>query len=270
MGCFPTELPLLPLTVLLLALHSTSTSDGNPYVDEAGSDFEGYDYTIIHEEILKDRNRTNAYRDAILRNSEFFQNKIVADLGCGLGLMSLLSAKAGAKKVYCIESAAIADVTRKIVAANGLSGVIHVIKERMESVEIPEGYVDIIVSEWMGFFLLFEDMLPDVITFRDKYLTKHNGLIMPSEARLWGALYHDDHWYWQDVYGFDYTPILEKVKSEQFENPERMHLRSNGLISTPSLLFNLDLYTTSIEDLFVTKNEKLALVFTVYLDLLMT
>jgi len=115
--------------------------------------------------------------------------------------------------------------------------------------------VDIIVSEWMGFFLLFEDMLPDVITFRDKYLTQNNGLIMPSEARFWGALYNDDHWhqsrikYWQDVYGFDYTPILEKVKSEQFENPERMHLRSNGLISTPSELFKLNLYTTSIEDL---------------------
>lgn len=40
--------------------------------------------------------RTEAYRDAILRNSELLKGKRVLDLGCGTGILSLFSAKAGA------------------------------------------------------------------------------------------------------------------------------------------------------------------------------
>lgn len=40
--------------------------------------------------------RTEAYRDAILGNSELLKGKRVLDLGCGTGILSLFSAKAGA------------------------------------------------------------------------------------------------------------------------------------------------------------------------------
>jgi hypothetical protein len=39
----------------------------------------------------------------------------------------------------------------------------------MEEVELPEK-VDIIISEWMGYFLLYETMLPTVLVARDKWL----------------------------------------------------------------------------------------------------
>ena len=42
---------------------------------------------------------------------------------------------------------------RKLVEANGLTDIIEIIQSEMEKVELPVK-VDIIVSEWMGYFLL--------------------------------------------------------------------------------------------------------------------
>ena len=40
----------------------------------------------------------------------------------------------------------------------------------MEEVKLPVDKVDIIISEWMGYFLLFESMLDSVLYARNKYL----------------------------------------------------------------------------------------------------
>lgn len=55
----------------------------------------------------------------------------------------------------------------------------------IETVEIPEK-VDIIISEWMGYFLLRESMLDSVLVARDKFL-KPGGALYPSHARLYFA-----------------------------------------------------------------------------------
>jgi len=49
--------------------------------------------------------------------------------------------------------------------------------------ELPGKYkkVDIIVSEWMGYFLLFESMLDTVLVARDRFLVP-DGLMLPDQA----------------------------------------------------------------------------------------
>lgn len=47
--------------------------------------------------MLKDRVRTNAYKNAILRNPHLFKDKIVLDVGCGTSILSMFAATAGAK-----------------------------------------------------------------------------------------------------------------------------------------------------------------------------
>lgn len=51
--------------------------------------------------------------------------------------------------------------------------VITVLKGKIEEVELPVDHVDIIVSEWMGYFLLFENMLDTVLYARDKWLVSY-------------------------------------------------------------------------------------------------
>lgn len=57
------------------------------------------------------------------------------------------------------------------------------IKGRIEDVNLSVEKVDAIVSEWMGYFLLFESMLDSLIFARDKYLIK-NGIMLPDECNL--------------------------------------------------------------------------------------
>lgn len=56
------------------------------------------------------------------------------------------------------------------MAENNFSDRITIIQGQVENVELPVQKVDIIVSEWMGYFLLYEAMLDTVLFARDKWL----------------------------------------------------------------------------------------------------
>jgi hypothetical protein len=63
-----------------------------------------------------------------------------------------------------------------------------VFRGRAEEFDLGKTKVDLIVSEWMGYFLIFEHMLPSVIAVRDRCLIK-GGQIVPSKAELFIAGY---------------------------------------------------------------------------------
>ena len=62
--------------------------------------FDSYAHFGIHEEMLKDEVRTLSYRSSIYQNRHLFKDKIVLDVGCGTGILSMFAAKAGAKHIY--------------------------------------------------------------------------------------------------------------------------------------------------------------------------
>ena len=63
-------------------------------------------------------------------------------------------------------------------------------KDRVEEIHLEEK-VDIIVSEWMGYFLLFEGMLESVLIARDKWL-QPSGLILPDHCTLYMVAVSDE------------------------------------------------------------------------------
>jgi type I protein arginine methyltransferase len=94
--------------------------------------------------------------------------------------------KAGAKHVIGVDMSTMIFKAREIVKVNGMEDKITLIQGKMEEVELPFPKVDIIISEWMGYFLLYESMLDTVLYARDKYLVK-DGLIFPDKATIFFA-----------------------------------------------------------------------------------
>ncbi|CAG8483152.1 4556_t:CDS:10, partial [Racocetra persica] len=187
------------------------------------SNFENYDYYFnsyakndIHEEMLKDRIRTESYRDFIYENKDLFKDKVVLDVGCGTCILSMFAAKAGASKVFSVDKSAIIHRAKDIVEENKLNDVITLFSGRIEDVVLPVQKVDIIISEWMGYFLFFEGMLDSLIVARDRLLAP-DGIIAPSHCRLLFAaiedeeLFNDTFNFWNDVYGFKMTAMKRPI-----------------------------------------------------------
>ena len=220
------------------------TPIANPELTAADYYFDSYSHISIHEEMLKDDVRTLAYMHAIEDNSHLFRGKVVLDVGCGTGILSMFCARAGAAQVYAIDCSSIISHTQGIIEDNGLQEDITLIQGKVEEVELPVDKVDIIVSEWMGYFLLYESMLSTVLFARDKWL-KQGGLIFPDKAVLYLAaisetsLRQDKLTWWEQVYGFDMSSLSSLVLQEPFITT----LQTSSLCSPPCPILRLDLQT---------------------------
>ena len=128
--------------------------------------------------------------NAITKNEHLFKDKIVLDIGSGTGVLSIFAARSGAKHVYGIQKANIYLHSRSIIEENGLTDKITILNGLVEEVVLPVEEVDIIISEWMGYFLLYESMFDCVIYARDKWL-KQNGFLFPDRATMHVAALDD-------------------------------------------------------------------------------
>uniref|UniRef100_A0A8C3Q3X0 Protein arginine N-methyltransferase 3 n=1 Tax=Geospiza parvula TaxID=87175 RepID=A0A8C3Q3X0_GEOPR len=218
--------------------------------DEDGVYFSSYGHYGIHEEMLKDKVRTESYRDFIYQNPHIFKDKVVLDVGCGTGILSMFAAKAGAKKVIGVDQSEIIYQAMDIIRLNKLENIITLVKGRIEEVDLPLEKVDVIISEWMGYFLLFESMLDSVIYAKDKYLAE-GGSVYPdlctiSLVAVGDMNKHVDKLlFWEDVYGFDMSCMKKAVIPEAVVEV----LDPNTLISTASVIKHIDCNTASIPDL---------------------
>ncbi|KAH7352439.1 hypothetical protein KP509_19G045000 [Ceratopteris richardii] len=216
----------------------------NNYAEIDAAYFNSYTHVGVHEEMIKDRVRTETYRNAIFQHANFIKDKVVVDVGCGTGILSIFCAYAGARKVYAVDASEIAIQAREVVKANGLSETIIVLLGRIEEVEIGEE-VDVIISEWMGYMLLYESMLSSVIYARDRWL-KPGGIILPSHATLYLApvtnaeRYAESIDFWRNVYGIDMSAMLPLAKQCSFEEPCVESITAENIMSWP-----VQVYTTS-------------------------
>lgn len=214
--------------------------------------FDSYAHFGIHEEMLKDEVRTLTYRNAMYHNKHLFKDKIVLDIGCGTGILSMFAAKAGAARVFGIECSNIVEYAKKIVEANGLSEIVSIVKGKVEEVELPDGItkVDIIISEWMGYCLFYESMLDTVLYARDKWL-QPDGLMFPDRATLFVCAIEDRQYkdekinWWDDVYGFDMSSIRKVAISEPLVDV----VDPKQVVTNACLVKEVDLYTVKKEDL---------------------
>lgn len=188
----------------------------------------------VHELMLKDRPRQEAYHNAILKNKELFKGKTVMDVGAGTGILSAFCAQAGARLVYAVEASNLATkVALDLIEENGLTDIVKVIHSQIEEFVLPATAekVDIIVSEWMGFYLLHEGMLDSVLFARDHFL-KPDGQMFPSECTIFvspcsvPSLFD----YWQNIDGVNMGRFANKLRLQKSTRPEIAHLNPEDLL----------------------------------------
>jgi type I protein arginine methyltransferase len=165
----------------------------------------------------------------------------------------------------------IIDKAKEIVAANGMSNTITLLQGKMEEVDMPlqhmpGGKVDIIISEWMGYFLLYESMLDTVLYARDRYLST-GGKMFPDKATIYMAAIEDGEYkddkigcefagftttsstdifsVWDNVYGFNFSPMKENALTEPLVDTVEI----KALVTDPCPVLTLDLNTVTTADL---------------------
>ncbi|KAF0760567.1 putative protein arginine N-methyltransferase 6 [Aphis craccivora] len=217
---------------------------------DADAYFSSYGDLEVHKLMIQDSARTETYKNAILSSRSVFEGKTVLDVGAGTGILSIFCAQAGATKVFAVEASKTAEIARQLVAENHFSDIIEVVYSKVEDVTLPYP-VDIIVSEWMGFYMLHESMLDSVIVARDKFL-KPDGLMFPSHCTLYASpcelpdLYSE----WDNVCGVKMRSFAHALRTLYLNRPKIMSVQvENMLAHNVSPIVELNLKSCQLQQL---------------------
>jgi SAM-dependent methyltransferase len=171
-----------------------------------------------HQQMLTDEPRTAAFARAIAATVR--PGDVVLDLGTGTGILAMLAARAGARAVYAIESNPVAELARRVVAANGLQDTITVVEASSFEVTLPEP-ADVLVSEILWNAGLGEGVVASFSDARARLL-KPDARIIPARVEMWiapvesaAAFAAVDTWS-ADLLGFDYSPVRDVAADSIF------------------------------------------------------
>ena len=176
-------------------------------------DFDWFKNNGIFMPMINDTGRNIAFKAAI---EKIAPGSIMCDIGTGTGLLSILAAKAGAKKVYSIEmDNGRAEFARKMIQQLGLDDTIQVINKnfyKCDRNDIPDD-VDYFVSETIGSPIFNEEIIQ--IANKSK---EWGGVFVPGTIEVIAEVYKE-HPILPLVYAaseaFEFQPDIEI--DEEFE-----------------------------------------------------
>lgn len=161
-----------------------------------------------HVPMMNEQERNQAYYQAL--ESVVTAEKLVLEIGTGSGLLAMMIARLGARRIVTCEAVElIADTARRIVKRNGYQDQITVLAKLSSSVEVDKdlpGKADILVHEIFASDLLGEHLL-DAIEDAKQRLLKPDGHVLPSAASIMIALVGGpelgEHLRVEESFGFD-------------------------------------------------------------------
>lgn len=195
-----------------------------------------------YESALKDYAFVNAVSDAIGLNASKIRDKVVLEIGSGTGVFAMVIARTGARHVYAWEPSALSETSAEVVKRNNLESRITVLNQPLSNIHLPEK-VDVLFTAAFGVSFYLDSLLPEFLFARDNLL-REGGVVMPrsvefSLAAAVQSRYGRPDEFWNDVYGFDFTPIGEN----SFGEPYLLLASPQMIKSEPSDFLQIDFET---------------------------
>jgi len=180
----------------------------------------------------------NAYRDAIQQAVK--PGDVVIDLGTGTGILAMLAARSGAKRVYAVERTNLAKTTEEIIRLNGFGDTIKIINDDIQKIDIPEK-VDVILGELLGSFGVEESVLELYNLIITKYL-KSGGKIIPQDISFWVTpiqygIIENKLKFWENFLDLNFTPMQDVLSNF----PLYDLIQSDYVVSPPKEIGHIDL-----------------------------
>jgi len=165
---------------------------------------------------LIDEERTLAFNHAILNTIK--KGDVVVDMGTGSGILALLAAKAGAKKVYAVEfDKNNVDTLSNVFKSNHVNEIISIIQGDVTEINLPEK-IDVVIGEMIATALIEE--LQVLATNNILRFAKTDTRVLLKEYKTFVDLVdNNENYYGQNfkIIRYEY-PDLEKLKSISFSD----------------------------------------------------
>lgn len=217
-----------------------------------------------HYEMVSDKKRVTPFKKAILATCK---GKRVLESGTGSAILSILAAKAGAKKVYAVEiDKNVAKFAKENIKKAGYQNVITLIEGDVKNVklkDIDNEKVDVVIAENLSTWEVTEPQI-QIMNYLNKYLLKKNGIVLPSKifnyVELTQAQYRFEDVIDLRTHYFEFTGIRKsKTLSKQvlFEEIDltlknssivqkkiKIQVNSSGIVNSIRLTSPLQVYKT--------------------------
>ena len=191
-----------------------------------------------HASMIAFKGRTSAYARAL--EAHVLPGSVILEIGAGTGILSFLACRAGASKVYAVESEDIIQLARETAADNGFSSRIEFIQGLSTEIDLLEK-VDGIVSDIHGVLPVHGKSIVSILDARDRFL-KPGGWILPARETIWAALACCPSFHsslintWDTEYGFDFG----RARLKSVNSLRGVRLRPEDLVVAPQRWMVLD------------------------------
>lgn len=127
--------------------------------------------------------RTGAYLSAI--SHAVRPASVVVEIGTGVGFFAVAACRAGARRVYAIESDPVIELAAEVARDNGCADRITFLHADSRNTALPE-LGDVLLSDLRGVLPLWGDHVPSIIDAR-KRLVRPDASLVPQADSLWAA-----------------------------------------------------------------------------------